>query len=53
MAASGASSALRTCGVSLDTLLPQDKEGSGSETSHAENACIFKESHTLHYNQQG
>jgi hypothetical protein len=41
------------CGVSLDKLLPMDKEGSGSDTSHAENACIFRESHALHSNQQG
>jgi hypothetical protein len=52
-AASGASSALCACGVSLDTLLPQDKEGCVSDTSHEENARIFEESHPLRCNQQG
>ncbi|UZJ79060.1 hypothetical protein [Fictibacillus sp. KU28468] len=38
--------------VSPVPLLPQDKEGFGSGTSHEENAnFIFEESRTLHSNQ--
>jgi hypothetical protein len=36
----------------VGTLIPQDKESSGSVTSHEENAiCIFEESRTLLANQ--
>ncbi|WP_156419023.1 hypothetical protein [Fictibacillus sp. FJAT-27399] len=39
-------------GVSPVTLVPQDKEGSGSFLSHEENVkFIFEESRTLHSNQ--
>jgi hypothetical protein len=39
-------------GVSPVPLIPQDKEGFGSDTSHEENVIfIFEESHTLRSNQ--
>ncbi|UZJ78466.1 hypothetical protein [Fictibacillus sp. KU28468] len=39
-------------GVSPVTLVPQDKEGSGSFLSHEENVkFIFEESRTFHFNQ--
>ncbi len=37
-------SSQRLCGLKIVAPPPQDKEGSGSDTSHAENARIFKES---------
>lgn len=41
-----------TLGVSPVTLIPQDKEGFGSVTSHEENAIfIFEESCTFRFNQ--
>jgi hypothetical protein len=44
--------ALRTRGVSPVTLIPQDKEGFGSDISHEENVnFIFEESRTLLSNQ--
>ncbi|UZJ77023.1 hypothetical protein [Fictibacillus sp. KU28468] len=44
--------ALAPAGVSPVTLVPQDKEGSGSFLSHEENVkFIFEESRTFHFNQ--
>ncbi|MED2972225.1 hypothetical protein P4361_08210 [Fictibacillus sp. B-59209] len=44
--------ALAPTGVSPVTLVPQDKEGSGSFLSHEENVkFIFEESRTFHFNQ--
>jgi hypothetical protein len=44
---------LRTCGVSLSSYIPQDKEGYGSEKSHEENVIfIFEESSAFRSNQQ-
>ncbi|UZJ78680.1 hypothetical protein [Fictibacillus sp. KU28468] len=44
--------ALAPAGVSPVTLVPQDKEDSGSVLSHEENVkFIFEESRTFHFNQ--
>ena len=41
---SWASSGYALRGLKNVAIPPQDKEGCDSDTSHAENACIFKES---------